>query len=418
MLQSIGLVKTYSLGERTGQGYTTFREAIMRGFGRPFHRLVATATGSRSNGGAQSSSSSTIHALNDVSFSISPGEAVGVIGHNGAGKSTLLKILSRITQPTSGRVMISGRVGSLLEVGTGFHPELTGRENIFLNGAILGMPRREVVRNLDKIIDFAEIEEFLDTPVKRYSSGMYVRLGFAVAAHMCPDILLIDEVLAVGDLKFQRKCMEHSKELLKRSATVIIVSHNMFAIRALCQRGIYLSKGRLIHDGPVDQAIQLYEEDSRYRTPAWAEDQIVTDQGRRLIEIESIETFGEDGKSRSVFEHGERMRVRIRSRVSRPLTRPNLIVAVIRSDNLTCCNYNTFMDGFALPCLDSDREIELTTPTLKLIAGSYTIQVLVRDEKFQRLFCAQIGPSFQVSSDLLSTHFGVFHEKADWSIVS
>src|SRR5439155_4766945 len=173
-------------------------------------------------------------ALKDVNFDVDEGDVLGIVGKNGAGKSTLLKILSRIAEPTAGRVELRGQVSSLLEVGTGFHPELTGRENIFLNGAILGMPRREIARKFADIVAFAEIDKLIDTPVKRYSSGMYVRLAFAVAAHLSPNILLIDEVLAVGDLAFQRKCMEHASSLKERDATVLLVSHNMFAIKAAC----------------------------------------------------------------------------------------------------------------------------------------------------------------------------------------
>lgn len=194
-------------------------------------------------------------ALNDVSFEIQRGEVVGVIGRNGAGKSTLLKVLSRITEPTSGRVVLRGKVASLLEVGTGFHPELTGRENIFLNGAILGMSRREIKGKFDQIVDFAEIEKFLDTPVKRYSSGMYVRLAFSVAAHLDPEILVVDEVLAVGDAQFQNKCLGRMHEVANEGRTVLFVSHNMGVLRKLCSRGIVLRQGVCIFDGEVGTAI-------------------------------------------------------------------------------------------------------------------------------------------------------------------
>lgn len=197
-------------------------------------------------------------ALSDVSFDVHPGEVVGVIGRNGAGKSTLLKILSRITRPTSGRVGMRGRVGSLLEVGTGFHPELTGRENIFLNGAILGMTRVQIRSRLDEIVAFAEIAAFLDTPVKRYSSGMYVRLAFAVAAHLDPEILLVDEVLAVGDYAFQRKCLGKMEDVSRSGRTVLFVSHNMTAVSGLCTRAILLEQGRLVDNGPPGEVIRRF----------------------------------------------------------------------------------------------------------------------------------------------------------------
>ena len=197
-------------------------------------------------------------ALKDVSFQIKQGEVVGIIGRNGAGKSTLLKILSRITVPTEGRIRIDGRIASLLEVGTGFHQELTGRENIFLNGAILGMTRAEIIRKFDEIVEFSGIEEFLDTPVKRYSSGMYVRLAFAVAAHLEPEILIVDEVLAVGDAAFQKKCLGKMASFAQSGRTVLFVSHNMEAIRTLCQRGIWLKDGRLHKDGKADEIVEDY----------------------------------------------------------------------------------------------------------------------------------------------------------------
>jgi len=207
---------------------------------------------------ANSQSDSTIWALRDVSFDVKRGEVVGIIGRNGAGKSTLLRILSRITEPTEGRAEIHGRVGSLLEVGTGFHPELTGRENIYLNGAILGMKRAEIERKFDEIVAFAEIEKFLDTPVKHYSSGMYVRLAFAVAAHLEPEILLVDEVLAVGDAQFQKKCLGKMGDVAKEGRTVLFVSHNMRAVEQLCNEAILFEEGRIIHRGRSQAVIEDY----------------------------------------------------------------------------------------------------------------------------------------------------------------
>ncbi|MCX7841001.1 MAG: ABC transporter ATP-binding protein, partial [Anaerolineae bacterium] len=206
--------------------------------------------------------SDTIWALRDVSFEVKRGEVIGIIGRNGAGKSTLLKILSRITEPTEGRAIINGRVGSLLEVGTGFHPELTGRENIYLNGAILGMKKAEIDRKFDEIVAFAEVEKFLDTPVKHYSSGMYVRLAFAVAAHLEPEILLVDEVLAVGDAAFQKKCLGKMGDVAREGRTVLFVSHNMAAIQQLCSKAVLLQSGVLRSWGTVRQVIEMYLADN------------------------------------------------------------------------------------------------------------------------------------------------------------
>jgi lipopolysaccharide transport system ATP-binding protein len=242
------LGKRYTLGIRA-HGYGTLREAIASTATRSLQRI----TGRHRRRGTK-----TLWALRDVSITIDSGEVVGLIGHNGAGKSTLLKILSRIVEPSTGWADITGRAGSLLEVGTGFHPELTGRENIFLNGAILGMRRAEIRQRFDEIVAFADIERFLDTPVKRYSSGMSVRLAFAVAAHLEPEILLVDEVLAVGDAAFQRKSFAKMREVAQDGRTVIFVSHNLATIQALCKRGILLEKGRVVSDAPVGEAVNRY----------------------------------------------------------------------------------------------------------------------------------------------------------------
>ena len=241
ILRAEGLGKRYRLGAEASLGQT-LRAAAKRMLGRP------------------APPPNDFWALSDVDFEIERGGVVGVIGRNGAGKSTLLKILSRITSPTTGRIRIDGRVSSLLEVGTGFHPDLTGRENIYMNGAILGMNRREIARKFDEIVAFAEIDGFLDTPIKRYSSGMYVRLAFAVSAHLEPDILVLDEVLAVGDAGFQRKCLGKMSEVAGHGRTVLFVSHNLPTVLALCSRCLYLEKGRLVASGPTAEIAALYQQ--------------------------------------------------------------------------------------------------------------------------------------------------------------
>ncbi|WP_440950020.1 ABC transporter ATP-binding protein [Methanosphaerula subterraneus] len=244
------LGKRYKLGQQTG-GYKTLGETITRAVKSPFQRL-------QRQGSEEKDEAGTFWALRDVSFEVKKGEAIGIIGRNGAGKSTLLKILSRITAPTEGTVEVHGRIGSLLEVGTGFHPELTGRENIFLSGSIMGMKKAEIEEKFDQIVKFAEIEQFLDTPVKRYSSGMYVRLAFAVAAHLEPEILIVDEVLAVGDAAFQKKCLGKMGAVAEEGRTVLFVSHNITAIRNLCKRGILLKNGKIDIKGPIESVIETY----------------------------------------------------------------------------------------------------------------------------------------------------------------
>ena len=249
-IQVENLSKLYHIG-RTQQRHDTLRDALVAGLQAPWQRLRRTRHAGQPDEDA-------LWALKDVSFEVQPGEVVGIIGRNGAGKSTLLKILSRITEPTSGRAVINGRVGSLLEVGTGFHPELTGRENIYLNGAILGMRRKEIERRFDEIVAFAEIEKFLDTPVKRYSSGMYVRLAFAVAAHLEPEILLVDEVLAVGDAAFQKKCLGKMNDVARHGRTILFVSHNMGAIAELCPKSLLLRSGKVSLAGSSGMVIRNY----------------------------------------------------------------------------------------------------------------------------------------------------------------
>src|SRR3989454_170633 len=268
VIRAENLGRKYVIGHQAEDGrYVALRNVLMhnvRGMWQKTKDLV------RGEAIVQGDSVEKIWALRDINFEIRQGEVVGIIGHNGSGKSTLLKILSRITEPTEGRVSIRGRVSSLLEVGTGFHPELTGRENIFLNGAILGMTRAEIKKKFDEIVAFAEIEKFLDTPVKRYSSGMYVRLAFAVAAHLEPEILVVDEVLAVGDAEFQKKCLGKMQDVsAKEGRTVLFVSHNLAAITELCERAIWLDKGAINFEGLSRAVVARYLHTSRAKRPTW-----------------------------------------------------------------------------------------------------------------------------------------------------
>jgi lipopolysaccharide transport system ATP-binding protein len=350
-------------------------------------------------------------ALRDVRFDVEKGENVGIIGLNGAGKSTLLKILSRIVTPTEGRARITGRLGALLEVGTGFHQELTGRENIYLYGSILGMTRHEVNRKFDAIVDFSEIADFVDTPVKRYSSGMYVRLAFSVAAHLEPDILLLDEVLAVGDFSFQRKCMDFAHALERRGATILFVSHNMFSIKSMCQRVIYLKKGEMVFDGPTDEALRLYETDSKLARPHWFR----KEADAPVIKVTDIKITDEFGNSRTVFSPGERMRVRVSFKAPQPIEQPNFLFSFERSDQVLCCNFSSTLDNFELSTIEGKGSVELLTPPIKLTADNYTVMVTIRERRFHRIIEATIGDSFHVKDSVLAPiAFGVFHERGEW----
>jgi lipopolysaccharide transport system ATP-binding protein len=275
------LGKSYLLQHENRQRYQSLRDEIVKS-AQTFWRDIRYPHKRQKR-----RSQENFWALQDVSFAIQPGERIGIIGRNGAGKSTLLKILSRITEPTQGRVAIRGRVASLLEVGTGFHPELSGRENIFLNGAILGMTRLEILRKFSEIVEFAEVEKFLDTPVKHYSSGMYVRLAFAVAAHLEPEILVVDEVLAVGDAEFQKKCLGKMEDVAaKDGRTVLLVSHNMMAIRTLCSKSLLLSGGKIQCYDTVDRCLSIYE--SKYVNPnvcTWERKEIASQESLVILGI-------------------------------------------------------------------------------------------------------------------------------------
>lgn len=276
------LSKKYIIDHQKQERYTALRDVISNS-ARSFWQVLTSSNKSEFN-----DVSEEFWALKDISFEIKQGDRVGIIGRNGAGKSTLLKILSRITEPTSGKISIKGRVASLLEVGTGFHPELTGRENIYLNGAILGMNRSEIKKKFDEIVDFAEIEKFLDTPVKRYSSGMYVRLAFAVAAHLEPEILIVDEVLAVGDAQFQKKCLGKMENVGKEGRTVLFVSHNMAAIRALCSKAIFLKHGFLVQSGTSSECLSTYESlNLQNQSSVWTRSRDARNSSLIITEIKS-----------------------------------------------------------------------------------------------------------------------------------
>lgn len=301
------LGKKYAIAHQKQEGYTTLRERIADGTKSLSRRLL-----SRSGKNMLRSNQEEFWALRDVSFEIKQGDRVGIIGRNGSGKSTLLKILSRITEPTTGRIAIKGQVASLLEVGTGFHPELTGQENIYLNGAILGMSKAEIKRKFDEIVAFAEVEKFLDTPVKRYSSGMYVRLAFAVAAHLEAEILVVDEVLAVGDMQFQQKCLGKMEDVGKEGRTVLFVSHNMGTVRSLCERAILLADGRVAIANDCSLAIAAYMSS----TLAEAEGQVVWTNdaeapGGDEMRLRAIRLIGPNGKICSTFAVDQPIEVEI-----------------------------------------------------------------------------------------------------------
>lgn len=320
----------------------------------------------------------TFWALQDVSFEVRAGEAVGLIGRNGSGKSTLLKILSRVTAPTAGRAELRGRVGSLLEVGTGFHPELTGRDNVFLNGAVLGMRRSEIMRNFDAIVAFAEVEHFIDTPVKRYSSGMYLRLAFAVAAHLEPEILFVDEVLAVGDAEFQKKCLGKMGEVARHGRTVVFVSHNMAAIQGLCERAIWLDSGRLVQEGSSRAVVSAYLRTAHEKLGFRAWDDPADAPGNDKVRMRRIAVVREDGGDGSIDIHTP-FRVEIEYWNLVPNAKLNLSLHLFNEHNVIVFNAvpvaETTWQGRAFPA-GLFRDV-CHIPGDLLNDGTYWIELLV-----------------------------------------
>ena len=369
-IRCVGLSKQYTIGQP--DHYRTLRDVISETASTPFRHLRNVLTPSqksvKSNGNHAICNS--IWALDNVSFEIKRGDIVGIIGRNGAGKSTLLKILSRITKPTRGYAEINGRVGSLLEVGTGFHPELSGRENIYLNGAILGMRKTEIDRKFDEIVAFAEVEQFIDTPVKRYSSGMYVRLAFAVAAHMETEILLVDEVLAVGDAQFQKKCFSKINDIHHGGRTIAIVSHNLAAVRNICNKGLKLEKGQATVQGEINEVVDSYLNDGAESS----HDSLVETNS---FVIENVEVLSTTSPVIKTFEPCE-IRVKFRSKID--IGDPGLYVGVLTNElqRLSGLDYKDFA---SLPRVRAGESLEIgfRIESLPLLAGVYQVEIHLKD---------------------------------------
>jgi lipopolysaccharide transport system ATP-binding protein len=319
----------------------------------------------------------TILALNDLSFSVDVGEVVGLIGRNGAGKSTLLKVLSHITYPTSGRIRVRGRVASLIEVGTGFHDELTGRENIYLNGSILGMRKREIDARLEQIIEFAGVHQFVDTPIKRYSSGMRLRLGFAVAAHMEPDVLFVDEVLAVGDAEFQKKCLSTMGDMRTGGRTVIFVSHNMAAIENLCPRTIWIDAGKMRQDGPSDQVIAAYLATfSESQRTGYDLENVHGRSGNGVVRFTRVEFFNEAGEPAAVFRCGEPLRARFFYRAHERASDLRFGVIIHSDMGTRVATVSNWHAGYHIPALEAgEGSIDLAIDDLFLLPNRYYLTI-------------------------------------------
>ncbi|MCF3648694.1 polysaccharide ABC transporter ATP-binding protein [Synoicihabitans lomoniglobus] len=381
-----GLSKRYVIGHEVR--HDTLRDAISHGVGGLWSRFRRKRM-----------EQEEFWALRDINFTVQPGEVVGIIGRNGAGKSTLLKILSRITEPTTGLIQLNGRVASLLEVGTGFHPELSGRENIFLNGAILGMSRAEIRQKFDEIVAFAEVERFLDTPVKRYSSGMYVRLAFAVAAHLEPEILIVDEVLAVGDTQFQKKCLGKMQDVSSNQGrTVLFVSHNLASIRQLCHRGLFLQNGRLRLDDESSVVLRHYQSSETPPVTNVSVPEHLTNVGSLL----ELATETADGRRPAALPFAEPWRIRVRYRLERPFQRCVVSIGLRKSGG------SSVQTAWSLPVAQAagDYETVFTQDRVTFEADSYIVSASLseNDQTLHRL----PGLRFEIEANPSPTSDGYY----------
>ena len=414
-IQVENLGKQYRIGQR--ERYKTLRDTLADAMSVPYRAIRNLR---RSVDGSQPSNA-FIWALKDVSFTIKSGEAVGVIGRNGAGKSTLLKILSRITEPTEGQARIHGRVGSLLEVGTGFHPELTGRENIHLNGAVLGMRRREIERKFDEIVAFAEVEKFLDTPVKHYSSGMHVRLAFAVAAHLEPEILLVDEVLAVGDAAFQKKCLGKMGDVAKTGRTVLFVSHNMGAISRLCQRVFWLDEGRLLVNGDTEEVVGKYLTSTASAKGEMVWQHGIANPGINEFSLLSVHVFNSEGKVTSNLDIRKPFFVEIRYRINEvlPYCRVGFLLSVF-DGTAVFETYDADDEQYAGRRQPGEYTVRCEVPANLLNSGSYIISINVGMPNIKNLvflegaLALNIEDTGAVGSHLDAKRNGIIRPKLRW----
>ncbi len=403
--------KKYIINHESSEKYKTFREFITRAFNNIFYKKSKTV----------SRGFEEFWALKEIELEINQGERIGVIGRNGAGKSTLLKILSRITEPTTGKISLKGRIASLLEVGTGFHPELTGRENIFLNGAILGMTKLEIQRKFDEIVEFSEIEKFLDTPVKRYSSGMYVRLAFAVAAHMEPEVLIVDEVLAVGDAQFQKKCLGKMEDVGKEGRTIIFVSHNMGAVSALCQKCVLLSAGRIIDFGPANAVISRYNDVGNKSATVEITPEMRVKGGEKIQFLSCVIEGEKDKIARNSYMIAENFNVKISMRSNFSGKLSFWLIIFDYSGKAILSSHQR--DYQLLDILPGYFEIVYKPVGLVLMPGNYYITAGAFDPSLNFLEWIDKCQSFEILQSFsdgrqFDGRWGIINQKAEWSMVN
>lgn len=377
-----------------------------------------------------------LHILKDVSFQLEHGQTVGFIGANGAGKSTILKLISRIIEPSSGHIRVSGRIGALLELGAGFHPELTGRENIYLNASIMGLNREETHHKLDAIVSFAELEQFIDTPVKHYSSGMYVRLGFAVAVHTAPEILLVDEVLAVGDAAFQHKCMDRIAQMRRKGVTIVWVSHDLGTIQSLCHQAIWFDEGRIAAQGNATDVVMAYlncvaeKEESRARFEAEQRvseevvaDELVEDKARwgtGRVRVTDVTLCDVQGNPAVIFRTGETLHIHLRYHAEELVERPVFGLAIYHQNGAHICGPNTHFGGLEIAAVEGTGQVVYTIPALPLLEGAYQITIAAHNQDdteifdyHDRLYPFRVYPGKSLERYGLVTLNGNWHLDAD-----
>ncbi len=401
--------KKYKKGER----FNSFRDAIPNFF----RNLKNQSNGSQLE-------EREFWAVKDVDFRIKKGEVVGIMGPNGAGKSTVLKLLSRIIVPNQGSLVINGILSALIEVTAGFHPELTGRENVYLNGTILGMKRKEIDKKFDDIIDFSGIGEFIDTPVKRYSSGMFSRLGFSVAAHMEPDILLVDEVLSVGDMAFQAKCAQKMRELLRCGATIVLVSHNLSLIQSLCKRLILINRGELLKDGPTDEVLPYYEnivyakqeEDFKKRI-VHSSDYKIRVEDAAILDFSDVKIYGTDGEVNGSLKKDGKLSITVEYKTQRPIERPIFSLEIIRSDGVLCCSSFSHEKGSIISKIQGKGKITIRLEQLNLLPGIYLLKITGWDKDMIHPFAIRHCDVLRIETKKGVLDSGaIFHPAVEWRV--
>ncbi len=415
MINIENLGKQYNIDIGTNKG-RTFREALIDKFLIPIGRLRNAFV---QNSTDLDTDARAIWALKDISLQVKKGEVLGIIGRNGAGKTTLLKILSRITEPTEGVIRITGRVGSLLEVGAGFHSELTGRENIYLSGAILGMKKVEIDKKFDDMVEFAEIEKFLNTPVKRYSSGMYMRLAFAVAVHLDPEVLLVDEVLAVGDAIFQTKCLAKMSNITRQGRTVLFVSHNMGAVGSICQRGVVLDEGRIIFQGPIQEAIQFYEGEIFQKKHVDKPIANRTDRsGTGDVKLVDFHIENENGDKIGKIRNGNTVNLCFHYRTKREQGAENvdLNIVVERETGENIFQLGTRFTGQQIKLLPHEGSIVCTIKRFPLVPGKYKLSLYLESEMNVSDYIVPLTYLDVVDGDFYDSGYQVFENESKFLI--